>query len=89
MGGGGRRISKPFSFQFCHSEYITFFFSLQEEYAEEHLAHAVNAPLETMRQTYESLPKDRPLLCYCRVGQVWHSVLDALLIHVHKNEDIG
>lgn len=40
-----------------------------EEFAEGHLPGAVNHPLETLRQTARSLPKDRPLVTYCKVGQ--------------------
>ncbi len=41
----------------------------EDEFAEEHVAGAVNIPLPALRKDTSSLPKDRPVFAYCRVGQ--------------------
>lgn len=56
-----------------------------EEFAEGHLPGAVNHPLETLRQTASSLPKDRPLVTYCKVGQRGY-VAERLLRQLGFNE---
>jgi len=38
------------------------------EYAEGHIAGAVNLPLQTIEQWYKELPKDKPVYLYCRSG---------------------
>lgn len=40
-----------------------------EEYARGGLPNAVNIPLEQLRARTDELPRDRPILAYCRVGQ--------------------
>ncbi|WP_456411254.1 rhodanese-like domain-containing protein [Oceanithermus sp.] len=38
------------------------------EYAEGHIAGAVNLPLQTIESWYKDLPKDKPVYLYCRSG---------------------
>ncbi len=38
------------------------------EYAEGHIAGAVNLPLQTIETWYKDLPKDKPVYLYCRSG---------------------
>ncbi len=41
----------------------------EDEFAEGHVPGSVNIPLPALRRDPSSLPKDRPILAYCRVGQ--------------------
>ncbi len=38
------------------------------EFAEGHVAGAVNHPLQTIERWYKDLPKDKPVYLYCRSG---------------------
>ena len=38
------------------------------EFAEGHIAGAVNRPLQTIESWYKELPKDKPVYLYCRSG---------------------
>lgn len=38
------------------------------EYAEGHIAGAVNHPLQTIETWYKDLPKDKPVYLYCHSG---------------------
>ncbi|HGY08832.1 MAG TPA: rhodanese-like domain-containing protein [Oceanithermus profundus] len=38
------------------------------EFAEGHIAGAVNYPLQTIERWYKDLPKDKPVYLYCRSG---------------------
>jgi NADPH-dependent 2,4-dienoyl-CoA reductase/sulfur reductase-like enzyme/rhodanese-related sulfurtransferase len=40
-----------------------------DEYAAGHVPGAVNAPLSTLRERWQELPRDRPIACCCGVGQ--------------------
>ncbi len=40
-----------------------------DEFAQGHLPGSVNIPLPQLRQDPSALPKDRPILIYCQVGQ--------------------
>ena len=40
-----------------------------DEFAESHVLGSVNIPLPALRRDTSSLPKDRPIVAYCRVGQ--------------------
>lgn len=40
-----------------------------DEFAESHVRGSVNIPLPALRRDPSSLPKDRPILAYCKVGQ--------------------
>ncbi|MBX7073332.1 MAG: FAD-dependent oxidoreductase [Pirellulales bacterium] len=40
-----------------------------EEFAEGHLPGAINLPVDELRQRSGELPKDRPIVAYCQVGQ--------------------
>lgn len=40
-----------------------------DEFAESHVPGSVNIPLPALRRDTSSLPKDRPIVAYCRVGQ--------------------
>lgn len=40
-----------------------------EEYAAGHIPDAVNVPVDELRSRLEELPRDRPLVAYCQVGQ--------------------
>lgn len=40
-----------------------------DEFAEGHLPEAVNIPLPDLRRDPSGVPKDRPVLVYCKVGQ--------------------
>jgi rhodanese-related sulfurtransferase len=37
-----------------------------EEYAQGHVAGALNIPLDTLEQRLEELPRDREIVAYCR-----------------------
>lgn len=39
------------------------------EFEGDHVDNAVNIPLHDLRERLDELPKDRPILVYCRVGQ--------------------
>jgi rhodanese-related sulfurtransferase len=41
----------------------------EDEFAEAHVPGSVNIPLPALRRDPSALPKDRPILAYCRVGQ--------------------
>lgn len=41
----------------------------EEEFAEGHLPGATNIPLAELRRDFSALPKDRPVVAYCKVGQ--------------------
>jgi rhodanese-related sulfurtransferase len=41
----------------------------EDEFAEGHVPGSVNIPLPALRRDPSPLPKDRPILAYCRVGQ--------------------
>lgn len=41
----------------------------EDEFAEGHVPGSVNIPLPALRRDPSALPKDRPILAYCRVGQ--------------------
>lgn len=40
-----------------------------DEFAEGHVPGAVNIPLADLRRDFSALPKDRPVVAYCKVGQ--------------------
>lgn len=40
-----------------------------EEFVEGHLPEAINIPVDELRQRSNELPKDRPIVAYCQVGQ--------------------
>lgn len=40
-----------------------------DEFAEGHVPGAVNIPLADLRRDFSTLPKDRPVVAYCKVGQ--------------------
>lgn len=63
MGGITRTVSK------VPADALLLDVRTSEEFAGGHLAGALNHPLETLRQTAASLPKDRPIVTYCQVGQ--------------------
>ena len=41
----------------------------EDEFVEGHVPGSINIPLPSLRRDPSSLPKDRPILAYCRVGQ--------------------
>lgn len=41
----------------------------EKEYAQGHISNAINIPLETLREQYPQLPKDREIWLVCGVGQ--------------------
>lgn len=41
----------------------------EDEFADGHVPRSVNIPLPALRRDHSALPKDRPILAYCRVGQ--------------------
>jgi rhodanese-related sulfurtransferase len=40
-----------------------------KEFAEGHIPGAVNVPVDELRQRLAEVPKDRPIIAYCQVGQ--------------------
>lgn len=48
------------------------------EYARGHIPHAVNMPLDSFRSKIDGLPKDRPMVLYCRIGYRSYVALRAL-----------
>jgi rhodanese-related sulfurtransferase len=40
-----------------------------DEYAAGHIPGALNVPLSVLRERWQALPRDRPIVCCCGVGQ--------------------
>jgi rhodanese-related sulfurtransferase len=38
------------------------------EYASGHIPHAINIPLQTLAESLDQIPKDRPVVLYCTTG---------------------
>lgn len=51
------------------------------EYAAGHIPGAVSIPIEQLRDRLDQLPRDRPLVTYCQVGQRGYLATRALLQH--------
>ena len=51
------------------------------EYEASHIENAINLPLPQLRNRIEELPRDRPILVYCGVGQRSYYAIRVLLQH--------
>ena len=40
-----------------------------EEFQADHIRGAVNRPIDSLRSVSDDLPRDRPIIAYCEVGQ--------------------
>jgi rhodanese-related sulfurtransferase len=40
-----------------------------EEFAAGAVSHAINVPLDELRDRLEEVPRDKPVVTYCKVGQ--------------------
>lgn len=49
-----------------------------DEWAQGHAPHALSLPMSRLRAGYESLPKDRQIVCICHVGARSAAVAEAL-----------
>jgi rhodanese-related sulfurtransferase len=52
-----------------------------DEYEAGHVPGALNLPLSTLRERWRELPRDRPILCCCGVGQRAYYAVRFLLQH--------
>jgi len=52
-----------------------------QEFATGHLAHAVNLPLDQLAAHLAELPRDKPLVLYCRSGRRAKAALQLLEQH--------
>jgi NADPH-dependent 2,4-dienoyl-CoA reductase/sulfur reductase-like enzyme/rhodanese-related sulfurtransferase len=59
------------------------------EFAAGHIGGAVNAPLSTLRERVESLPRDRPIWIYCAVGQRGYFAQRLLLQHGYDARNLS
>lgn len=51
------------------------------EFAEGHIEQAINVPLDELRDRLSEIPTDRPLMCYCKVGQRGYVAARILMQH--------
>jgi NADPH-dependent 2,4-dienoyl-CoA reductase/sulfur reductase-like enzyme/rhodanese-related sulfurtransferase len=51
------------------------------EFAEGHIASAINVPLDELRDRLGEIPADRPVMCYCKVGQRGYVAARILMQH--------
>lgn len=59
-----------------------------DEFAEGHVPGSVNIPLPLLRQDPSALPKNRPILAYCRVGQRGYYAVRFLRQHGYDARNI-
>jgi len=60
-----------------------------DEFAESHVPGSVNLPLPALRFDPSSLPKDRPILAYCRVGQRGYYAVRFLRQHGYDARNVA
>lgn len=60
-----------------------------EEFAAGFIPGAVNVPVDNLRSTVSSLPRDRPLAVYCQVGQRGYLATRILMQHGFSVVNIG
>lgn len=61
----------------------------EDEFAEGHVPGSVNIPLPALRQDTSALPKDRPILAYCRVGQRGYYAVRFLRQHGYDARNVS
>ncbi len=61
----------------------------EDEFAEGHVPGSVNIPLPALRRDPSSLPKDRPILAYCRVGQRGYYAVRFLRQHGYDARNVS
>jgi rhodanese-related sulfurtransferase len=60
-----------------------------DEFAEGHVPGSVNLPLPALRCDPSSLPKDRPILAYCKVGQRGYYAVRFLRQHGYDARNVA
>lgn len=52
-----------------HADYVRLDVRTAEEYARGHVPGAVNIPIDELRSRAPELPRGKPIVAYCQVGQ--------------------
>jgi NADPH-dependent 2,4-dienoyl-CoA reductase/sulfur reductase-like enzyme/rhodanese-related sulfurtransferase len=61
----------------------------EDEFADGHVPGSVNIPLSALRRDPSALPKDRPILAYCRVGQRGYYAVRFLRQHGYDARNVS
>lgn len=61
----------------------------EDEFAEGHVPGSVNIPLPALRRDPSALPKDRPILAYCKVGQRGYYAVRFLRQHGYDAHNVS
>ena len=59
------------------------------EYHQGHLPGAINIPVDEIRQRLSEVPKERPIVAYCQVGQRGYLATRLLLQHGYRVENLS
>lgn len=55
-------------FGYAHQAHLLLDVRLPEEFTNEHIANAINIPVQLLAERLAEVPQDRPVVLYCRSG---------------------